>query len=204
MSTVRRVLVVVAGLGLLAGCHSPANDAGPTASGPVVTPSPTPTQSREDVAKEQAETAYRNYMGVVDEVSANYYHGWQDKVLPLIAEPAIDDVTAWFTEGETNGYHQVGQRKVGTVSSESYGPDTAGEGRETVQFQVCIDSTNIMDLSPEGTDEYGTAGRYLTNVTMVRIPAVDEQGVAVDDAADPYGQAWWRMSSGIMNYNETC
>ncbi len=192
-------LLVVATLSATA-CQ-PQPSSAPTTAGPT----PTPTRERSEIAFDDAEAAYRNYMEVYDQVAQDYYRGWQEKLLPLEGESTQEDVATYFAEGEINGYHQVGDTVIDGVEAWQYEEGDHSTGRETVKLRVCIDSTGVQDLSPEGVDMLGedTAGRYFHVVTMKHEPRLADDGRVLPDADDPRSQAWWRGAGSITQY-EAC
>ena len=178
------------------------------------TADPAPTSStadytleplRSDVAFDDAEAAYRNYVGMYDQVAQDYYRGWREKILPLESESTQESAAAFFTEGETGGYHQVGDTVIDSLDYWRYEEDDPATGRETVELRVCVDSTGVQELTPEGEDTLGegTAARFFHVVTMKHEPGLDGDGAPLPDADDPYGQSWWRGAGSTTRY-ETC
>lgn len=167
-------------------------------------PTATPTLSREQVAYAEAEAAYRNYAEIYDQVAQDYYRGWQEKLQPLASEPA----PGWgqfFVEGEAGGYHQVGDTVIDSTEAWGYKNDDPDTGRETVNLRVCVDSTSVQELSPEGVDMLGegTAGKFYHVVTMKHEPGLEEKGRPLPDTDDPHNQSWWRWAGATTRY-ETC
>ncbi|MCL2092469.1 MAG: hypothetical protein FWH11_14935 [Micrococcales bacterium] len=164
----------------------------------------TPTPFRNDIAFADAETAYRNYMARSTDVTQDYYRGWQEKLAPLVSE-SLSDWGEFFAEGEAEGYHVVGDIVIDSVEAWRYTEDDPATGRETVELRVCIDSTGVQDLSPEGVDMLGegTAARFFDVVTMKHEPEFGESGKPLPDSDDPHGQSWWRWA-GSTTWYETC
>ncbi|MCL2092468.1 MAG: hypothetical protein FWH11_14930 [Micrococcales bacterium] len=165
----------------------------------------TPTPFRNDIAFADAEAAYRNYAEVADQVSQDYYRGWQEKLEPLVSEESVPNWGEFFSEGEAGGYHIVGSDVIDSVEARQYKEDDRTTGRETVELRVCIDSTDVQELSPDGADTLGegTAGRFFHVVTMKHEPELGGNGVPLPDADDPCGQSWWRWA-GATTWYETC
>lgn len=202
MTRARNILgatVVAAAVLTTVACH--AADPAPTPSIAASTPEP----PRRDVAFDDAEAAYRHYAVVYDQVAQDYYQGWREKLLPLESESTQESATAYFTEGETGKYHLVGNHVIDHLDDWKYQEDDQATGRETVELHVCIDSTGVQELSPEGVDQLGegTAGRFIHIVTMKHEPGLDENGAPLPDSDDPYGQSWWRGAGSTTRY-ETC
>ena len=168
-------------------------------------PTTTPTQSREQVAYTDAEAAQRNYTEVSDQVAQDYYRGWQEKMLPLTSESVHQEVIEYFSEGENGGYHQVGDTVISSVEAWGYEEEDHAAGRETVELRVCIDSSGVQDLSPDGINMLGegTTGRFFFVVSMKHEPELNENGVPLPDTDDPYNQSWWRGAGSTTDY-ETC
>lgn len=200
MTRARHVLgaAMVAAVALTAGACQ-ADDPPPT---PSTTYTPEPLRS--DTAFDDAEAAYRNYMEGYEDVTRDYYRGWQEKLGPLVSE-SLPDWGSFFAEGEAGGYHMVGDTVIDSVEAWRYTEEDPATGRETVELRVCIDSTGVQDLSPEGVDMLGegTAARFFDVVTMKHEPELDGSGKPKPDADDPYGQSWWRWAGSTTRY-ETC
>lgn len=191
-------LVVVVSL-LGAGCHSP--DPGvtpgqslPSVSRPAPEPSPVPSQYHPVTA---AKAAFQNYMDVQNAVGQDYYRGWDTKVIPLLTGPYADNrrkISDKYGEGQ---YYQVGEDRV------LYMNVTRSDEIEVV-MDVCVASSGVRVIAPDGTPVYeGGPEPYLNVVVVERLVPVDDQGNLID-GSDPFGQEWWRTSSAIEQEGATC
>ncbi len=193
------VLLVAATLSVTA-CQSQPSPA-PSTTGHT----PTPTRERSAIAFEDAEAAYRNYDEVSDRIAQDYYRGWQDGLGSLVSEESVPNWGDFFAEGEAGGYHMMGSDVIDSVEAWKYEEDDPALGGETVTLRVCIDSTGVQELSPEGIDMLGegTTGKYFHVITMKHEPELSVSNDPLPDVDDPQGLSWWRWA-GAETWYETC
>lgn len=170
-------------------------DAEPYTRTPDPIPIYTPSPREQNIA--DAKDALLNYIQVSNAVAQDYYHGWEEKLLSLTTGDQAVYVREFYGQAEGLGYHQVGEKSVSNLGlkNNGYQEDPSGGGLERVEFTACVDYSQVQLLMPDGQDDNASPGRYPASITVLHVPAMDEQGNALPDQPGR-----WAVDTFSVNY----